>query len=489
MPVAFPTGAHGGSRTGDVSISSDARTEGQRTRDNRLATGLFCVTVAIAPLPYGASDPSAVSAVVAGLGIALLCVRPRLRAPQDLGVLAFLAFIGVGYGLVLHEQLSANPWLQNLPDMAWLRSSSLLGDPSESFSVVRDQPFFALGNTLACIGALLCSYLVCMDRRNAESLLKVVAWTGVAYAAFGIASYIVAPEMVLWREKVLFRSVLSGTFPNRNTAAIYFGICSVLWALRLSRRLLDQRVFSEGRWRIANLTWDVGLGVACGGFLLCFLAMMLTGSRAGIAISLIGICAAIAILFNREIRSRPAALWLLLPVLGGAALSFLVLGGQVGERLGKFGLSGGGRWEAYASTWHIVSEHPFFGTGLGTFASVFPRFRSGDVSIWGIWDRAHNTLLELAAEVGIPLAALVGMAWTLALLALLRGSLRRQKGAIYPLAGLVCGAMAVLHSMVDFSLQVPGLAVTVMALVGMGLAQRASRARAKRVRGTTQRKG
>ncbi|EHR01310.1 lipid A core-O-antigen ligase-like enyme [Bradyrhizobium sp. WSM471] len=373
--------------------------------------------------------------------------------------------------------------------MAWLQLSSLLGEGRAPLSVVRDQPFFALGNTLACSGALLCSYLVCMGRRNAESLLKIIAWAGVVYAAFGIATYIVAPEMVLWREKVLFRSVLSGTFLNRNTAAIYFGLCSALWTLRVFRNMLDQRVFWEGRWRIVNLRWDVNLSASCGGFLLCFLAMMLTGSRAGIAISLIGICAAIAFLFNREIRSRPAALWLVLPVLGAAALSFLLLGGQVGERLGQYGLSGGGRWEAYASTWQIISEHPYSGTGLGTFVSVFPRFRSGDVSIWGIWDRAHNTLLEIAAEVGIPLAALVGFGWMLALVALFRGALRRQKGAIFPLAGFVCGAMAVLHSMVDFSLQVPGLAVTVMTLVGMGLAQRSSQARTRHVTEATQRKG
>ncbi|QIO98788.2 O-antigen ligase family protein [Bradyrhizobium symbiodeficiens] len=300
-----------------------------------------------------------------------------------MGVIACLALIGLGYALVLHEQLSAHPWFQNPPDIAWLRSSSMLADTTAAFSVVRDQPFFSLGNSLACGGALLCSYLVCMDRQNAESLLKVIAWAGVAYAAFGIASYVVAPDMVLWREKVLFRSVLSGTFPNRNTAAIYFGVCAVLWALRLSRRMVNQRVFWEGRWRIANLTWDVGLAVSGGGFLLCFIAMMLTGSRAGIAISLIGISAAIALLIKREIRSRAAALWLSLPLLGGAALSFLVLGGQVGERLGLYGLSGGGRWEAYASTWQIISQHPYLGTGLGTFASVFPRFRSGDVSIWG----------------------------------------------------------------------------------------------------------
>lgn len=471
-----------------MNISSEAHLGAERARENRLATLLLGATVVVAPLPYGSTDPGALGVIVAGVGFSLLCTRARFRAPRDWVIIAFLALVVAAFGFVLHEQVSAAPWLRGRPDMAWLQLSALLDDPGARLSVVRDQPFFALGNVLACIGALLCSYLVCMDRQNAANLLKTIAWAGAAYAVFGIASYLIAPEMVLWREKVLYRSELSATFPNRNTAALYFGICSVLWTLRLLRRVRNQRVFHEGYWRIANLTWDFNLGVSCAGFLLCFLAMMLTGSRAGIAISIVGICAAIALYFHRELQSRSAALWLIAPVLGGGALSFLLLGGQVGERLGRYGLTGGGRWDAFVSTWRIIAEHPYFGTGLGTFAAMFPRYRNGHASIWGIWDRAHNTLLEIAAEVGIPLAVLVGFGWLIALFALLVGSLQRRSGAIFPLAGLVCGAMAAAHSMVDFSLQVPGLAITAMALVGMGLAQRTPES-GKQVLRERQRKG
>jgi len=36
----------------------------------------------------------------------------------------------------------------------------------------------------------------------------------------------------------------------------------------------------------------------------------------------------------------------------------------------------------------------------------------------GVWDRAHSTPLELAAEVGLPLACLVAILWTVAIIVL-----------------------------------------------------------------------
>jgi O-antigen ligase len=198
---------------------------------------------------------------------------------------------------------------------------------------------------------------------------------------------------------------------------------------------------------------------------------MLTGSRAGAVVSLAGIFAAVLLLLRRELRSRHRVLWIGLPIAAGTWLGYLVLGGQVRERLGEAGVSGGGRWETYVSTVHMIFDHPLVGTGLGTFAYIFPRYRSGDVSIWGIWDRAHNTLLELTAELGIPLAVVVTVGWILALLFMSRGALRRRRGAIFPIAGLICSSIAIIHSMLDFSLQIPGFSITAMALMGMGLAQ------------------
>ena len=187
--------------------------------------------------------------------------------------------------------------------------------------------------------------------------------------------------------------------------------------------------------------------------------------------SLLGILIAVPLLLRRQLRFDRSVFWILALILAAPALGYVLLGGQVTERLGEHGLTGGGRWETYVSTIHLILDHPLLGSGLGTFQFIFPRYRSADVSIWGIWDRAHNTFLELAAEVGIPLAGLIAIAWILALILMLRGSFRRQRGAILPIAGFVCCLIAVLHSMVDFSLQVPGFAITTMALMGLGLAQ------------------
>ena len=93
------------------------------------------------------------------------------------------------------------------------------------------------------------------------------------------------------------------------------------------------------------------------------------------------------------------------------------------------------------------------------------------MSMVGIWDAAHSTPLDLAAEVGIPLGALVAAAWLIALIILTRGLRRSRREAIAPLAALAVSLIALLHSCVDFSLQVAGYAIVVFGLLGVGLAQ------------------
>nr|WP_249157939.1 O-antigen ligase family protein [Bradyrhizobium jicamae] len=414
------------------------------------------------------------------LAVALLCCKPALRGTGDWLLAGSLVAIGAGYALVLWQQLSPDFWPGIQPDVVWKQMADLLKDGTANgprISVARNQPLFALGNVLACLAAVTCAFFVARNKRNAELLLKVVAWSGTAYAVYGICAFVLYPEFVLFREKVLYRNVLTATFMNRNTAALYFGTCAVLWALVLAREARRRDVVRNGAWQFGKLRWDWKLGARCAGFLICVLAMMLTGSRAGVAISFAGIIAAVLVLLRRELNSRRARRWTLGSIVVGAGLLLLLLGGQVTERLSEHGLTGGGRWEAYQSTVRMIADHPVVGTGIGTFVFIFPRYRSGDVAIWGIWDKAHNTLLELAAEAGLPLAIVITLAWVIALALMLQGMLRRRRGTIYPTAGLICGAMALFHSMIDFSFQIPGFAITAMVLVGVGLGQREPDAR------------
>jgi hypothetical protein len=62
---------------------------------------------------------------------------------------------------------------------------------------------------------------------------------------------------------------------------------------------------------------------------------------------------------------------------------------------------------------------------------------------------------------------------------LLRGILARRRGLIFPTAALAVATLAVLHSLIDFSLQIPGYAIVALSLIGTGLAQSYSGERTK----------
>ena len=78
----------------------------------------------------------------------------------------------------------------------------------------------------------------------------------------------------------------------------------------------------------------------------------------------------------------------------------------------------------------------------------------------GVFYQAHSTPLEIAAELGLPLA----------------GLMRRRRDAVYPIAATGVGLLGRLHSLVDFPLQLPGFAIVFTA--GLGLAQSLSSKRA-----------
>ena len=85
--------------------------------------------------------------------------------------------------------------------------------------------------------------------------------------------------------------------------------------------------------------------------------------------------------------------------------------------------------------------------------------------------RAHSTVLEMAAELGLPFTGLVVIAWIIVLAVLVRGVWIWRRDVVVPIAALSVAALALGHSLIDFSLQIPGYAIVVFALLGAGLSQ------------------
>jgi O-antigen ligase len=445
---------------------------------------LFFV-VAFVPLPFGSYDKTTVAVWCGILGLTAIATSLSDFQLQrgHLWLLGGVGLIIVFYGFVLHEQLSDHPWIAR-PHPIWAQTAKVLGvDIVPSVSIVRGEPFFALGPTFACILALVCGLIVGTDRDRARQLLHVIAWSGAAYAIYGILSYLIEPGMLLWREKRFYLGNLTGTFVNRNTAAAYFGSCAVVWLVLLleqTRRHLrmDKIVWKRVPARLLTAT-PRSLIFSFSMLFICLMAMFLTSSRAGVVLSLFALIVTFIVYFRRDLPPR-SGIWIALGASGLVALVLLqFLGGAVSNRFDVQGLADEGRLEAYRSTIRMIADYPWFGTGLGTFAWSFPAYRSSEISMWGVWDIAHNTPLELASEVGLALAGTVAVGWLAMLGVLIHGIRKRRRDTIIPLAAFSVSLIANLHSWIDFSLQIPGYAIIMFALVGVGLAQSFSTSQAR----------
>jgi O-antigen ligase len=451
-------------------------TQGARTAaPGRLSAWLLFATAALAPLPFGSSTPTAVAFWCIVLGTCLVFAPVRSLNSGQLALVGLAGIVVLAYALVLYVQLADPPWLA-APHPIWHEAETALGRPiPPSVSIARNQPWFELGRPLVCMLAIACGFLVGADRGRARQLLKVIAWSGAAYAMYGILAHLIDPTHILWREKEAYLPYVTGTFINHNTAAAYFGSCAVLWSLLLLERVRLEMPRGPLQWRTIPSRLLSGtptkIVVAFAMLFLCLAAMFMTGSRGGVVLSLLALIIAFTAFFRRDLPRRSG---LVNAIAGGGAVALILLqfmGAGINARFDIQGASDEGRLETYRSTLRIIADHPWFGTGQGTFAYAFPAYRSPNVSMWGVWDIAHNTLLEVASDMGIPIATLVVIAWMVVFTVLIRGALVRRRDLVIPVAALAVAILAVLHSLIDFTLQIPGYAIVAMALIGAGLAQ------------------
>lgn len=444
-----------------------------QTASSSLSLIVLSVAVVGAPLLVGSTTPLAVAFWCIVLAIALALAPAPLRTEQRRWLWLPVAVV-MAYIAVLLAQLLPTVRTGLSPFPLWEKAAGLLQQPLEpSVAIVRNQPLFAIGAPSAALMAGLAGYLVGADRTRAKLLLEVIAWSGSGLALFAIASQLINPSKLFWWDKIAYFNSLTTPFVNRNTAALYYGLCSIVGAL-LFWQILRQRLPS-GRPELSDLLEALPrmaqfrILLRAARPVLCLCAVLLTASRAGTVLALAGQVLAFTLYFWRDLPRKVGPVAALL--LGGFAALFVlqVLGGSVGNRFNEHGLVDEGRLDTYRATLHMIADFPWLGVGLGCFSFAFPIYRIGN--LWGTWDRAHNVLLEIAAEGGVPLAAVVVVAWILVLLLLAHGIRNRRRDTIFPVAGLTVAVIALSHAMIDFSLEAAGFAIPAMALIGVGAAQ------------------
>jgi O-antigen ligase len=146
-------------------------------------------------------------------------------------------------------------------------------------------------------------------------------------------------------------------------------------------------------------------------------------------------------------------------VAGGALLNKAVRADESGTRL-----------VIWLTSFDAVALSPWLGWGLGGFADIYTILQPASIPQPN--DLAHSTPIETVVELGVlaavPAFVVVLLPWGMCL----RGALRRDyRHRVLPAAAFAVAAVPILHSMVDFSLQIPAIGFVASAVLGMGWAQ------------------
>jgi O-antigen ligase len=128
-----------------------------------------------------------------------------------------------------------------------------------------------------------------------------------------------------------------------------------------------------------------------------------------------------------------------------------------------------GRLQVWSDAWHIFRDFPMTGTGMGTFADVMIVYQSGSRA--ATYTQAHNDYLQVLAEGGVVVAA----AALALLVAIATGAAYRLRRDADPVTnwiryGAVAGLLGIgVQSMVEFSLQMPGVAALFVVVTAVAL--------------------
>jgi O-antigen ligase len=114
----------------------------------------------------------------------------------------------------------------------------------------------------------------------------------------------------------------------------------------------------------------------------------------------------------------------------------------------------------------IVKDFPFFGTGLGTFGDIYPKYQTHSSLI--LYDHAHNDYVEALTDLGAGGILLVAFSVVLYSSIVYRSWKGRDSTyiKIVGAGGMASLAAMAVHSFLDFNLHVPANALFLTVVAG-----------------------
>lgn len=367
----------------------------------------------------------------------------RARLPATL-------VLAVGVGLVAWSALQLLPLPKGLLEAIapanaeiWDRALTPLREAGPAHPPISLDPNatrIAILRGVVLVLAFLCALRVAARREGVRFLERVLL---VSSLVVGVAA-VVHPALGLTRVFGVFKpeSVDFGTrlapLLNSNHLSAYLNIGScIALAMALARSSRIPRI------------------VPATAFILLVATQIWVASRGGVAAMLLG-CVLVLWLARRSDKEGRALPWkLILPgALVVASAGALVLAMKA-QALSELTSRDTVKIQTIKRSFAVLSEFRWVGMGRGAFESVFPAFRTdGEGNI--AFTHPESIGLQWATEWGAPIAlvALVVLAFALRP----RNALARTTVPVGPAAAIVA---LFVHNLLDFNLEIPGVAIAV----------------------------
>ncbi|MDP4540587.1 O-antigen ligase family protein [Qipengyuania sp. DY56-A-20] len=316
-------------------------------------------------------------------------------------------------------------------------------------------------NALLSLSVPLAALLIALSLSPKKLNLTIYACMIAAFvsAIFGLLQVIGGPNNIFYLYDVTNSGSAVGLFSNRNHNAMLLALALPLVAASASLFPTTKEFARARQWL------SVGIGI----LLLPFL--LVTQSRAGIVLGLVGIAAAVWVYRTpegaqqrrkRDIKVYTRWSGAILAIAGIALATLMMTGGNALERLMRTGSSDDElRLQIWGPIARLAMDFLPYGSGIGSFEEVYRIGEPTELLQPQYINHAHNDFLEILLTGGVPAVALL----TLAAIVFLRrgfGLLKAERSdtaIVRRRLGLSVIAILMIASLYDYPLRTPSLAV------------------------------
>ncbi|MFX1552311.1 MAG: O-antigen ligase family protein [Promethearchaeota archaeon] len=322
------------------------------------------------------------------------------------------------------------------------------------------------------------------SKRKLMRISTAIVLSGIIVALLGIAQEVAEAPKIYWFWEPLFKKDASffGPFVNPNHFAGYMemvipvAIGLFIWQWRNLVR--DQvRGFREFLIKIGS---EDGCKLILFSFLIILMvgALFLSSSRGGV-ISFLGSMIFLLFMVNKREKGK-RNLFILVGLLISIC-SFLIWMGirplleefsSIQDVSRDYDIQY--RFQNWKDTTKIVRDFPLFGAGLGTFAAIFPKYKTIDLQYYYLY--LENDYLQLLCEMGI-VGFGIFLWFILSFFREIRSRFLKYEENrtscvhfIYFYGSLTGIVAIVIHSFWDFNMHIPSNALLLAMLMGLAIA-------------------